>query len=231
MSPFDSGTLGLVAFVAAIATAVATVTTLLVGLWQRKVDERRPDWLIGDAHADFSAVFGRCPQVGKPLDRIEQSWLLPIHGVSIRLTLLNASEASGDLLIRLRGTGCSVGTWYRKAKSISPGERIQVTLTVHPDEWNNANLLIFWRTPSLWMPKTLVKSKSLPIRSLAPKPSLHFWETRRTENGGSESLPTERRPAREDLTFSREVDLEALPRWLPMRWFALRRLRDAQWRD
>lgn len=229
MSPFDTGTLGLIAFIAAVATAVATVTTLLVGLWQRKVDERRPDWLVLRAQASFAAEFGRFPQVGVPLDQVGQSWHLPISGIGVELTLLNASTATGVLLCRLRGAGCSVGIWHRQTKPVSPGDEIKVILTVHPDEWNNAELLIFWRTPSLWRPKTIVKSKALSINRLASKPSLRFREIHRTGNGSSQSLPTERRPPTEDLTFSREVDLKTLPRWVPMRWLALHHLRRSQW--
>lgn len=229
MSPFDTGVPGLIAFIAAVATAVATVTTLLVSIWLRKVDEVRPDWIILDARAHFKATFGYFPQVGKSLDQMKQSWQLPASGISLNFSLLNASQESGTLVTRIRCSGCTFWGWPPRTQSVSPGEMVRVSLSVHPDEWSNAELLIFWRVRSLWRPKTVIKVRSIPIRSLTPRPTLEFWEEHRTENRGTEMLKTGLRPIPGSFKISNEMDLEALPRWAPLHWISIRRLRNRQW--
>lgn len=158
-----------VGLAAAAATAVATVTSTAIGLWWRRVDTRRPEWVFFGARSIWSA-FDRYGNGEHP------------HA---KCSLGNAGQGPG-FRVRVEGVGCHVWAHgemrysqgarahFAQDMALVPafaaGEKVELHVYCEPADWDQAAIAIFWREPSAWRTRHRRRVRAEPLRNVAARP-------------------------------------------------------------
>ena len=144
-----------VGIAAALATAFATVITVVISLWWRGVDQARPVWILSDGeslwtHGDHQSS-------------------TPPHAVG---KIANAGTGAGYRLTVV-GMGCHARLWERLGPTSAnysylpvAASGLSLDLTVHcePADWDEAQIAVMWEVPSLWR---TANRKRIEVRSLS----------------------------------------------------------------
>lgn len=160
-----------VGLAAALATAIATVLTVLVSIWWRRVDQARPTWLLADGESAWSTRDGH----GNNVDPSAEGHLANVgtgsghHVQAVGLgCLVRLSEKTGPMN--------SWGGHPRRWPSFEPvapsGWQIDLTVYCEPSDWGKAQIAVLWSAPSLWATGLKRRVQIFPLSQFAPRPAL-----------------------------------------------------------
>lgn len=144
-----------VGLAAALATAFATVITVVISLWWRRVDQARPVWVLSDGESLWTS--SDCQDA------------VPPRAVG---KIANAGTGAGYRLAVV-GMGCHAHLWERLGPTSANYSYLPVAasglslhLTVHcePADWDQAQIAVMWEVPSLWR---TTNQKRIEVRSLS----------------------------------------------------------------
>ena len=134
---------------AALATAAATVITVLASVWWRRVDQARPTWLLADGKSTWFISDGYANHT-EP---------------SAKGHIANVGTGAGHH-VQTVGRGCVArlsqktgelnrwGGYPRRWPSYEPvapsGWEMELTVYCEPSDWDRAQVAVLWSTPSPW---------------------------------------------------------------------------------
>lgn len=149
------------------ATVLATILTLAVTAWWRKLDSLEADW---------------APHAERP------SWEPPYRATdrsvpTLEFKLANAGDGTA-FRMEIRGQHCtvamgeygtsSIGLAHRAERAMlpamHPGDEIRVWVECDPRLWDAAGLVITWKRSPTWRKKHSQRAATIGLSEIAPRP-------------------------------------------------------------
>lgn len=148
------------------ATVLATILSLAVSAWWRKLDSLEADWAPHTARPSWEPPY----REGEPS--------VP----SVEFTLANAGDGTA-FRTELRGDYCTVtmggyskgqlGTFRAPTPmlpAMHPGDDVQVWVECDPRLWDVASVMITWRRSPTWRKKHSQRTATIPLTEIAERP-------------------------------------------------------------
>ncbi len=154
-----------VGLAAAVATALATLVSLVFSTWWRRIDKNSPEWAFIDVESSWWAT-GRGDESGRPsanglIANVGDgpAFAVSVHGVGCRVVLSQPGSTGRD----------------PRTPTVIPvvraGESHHITVYCEPTEWSKAELATVWREPGTWRRARRRMMERIPLRDLADRPT------------------------------------------------------------
>lgn len=213
----------LIAWIAGIATAVATVVTAAMTLWFRMMDKPAPEFEIVPLYQRWDNSHG------------------PVQLPELHMTISNVGSGSARLVSFIS----SYSSLYLKKNDknlpqehdpiLEVGQSVEITAHTIPSRWDEASLIITWKEDSHLFWWRYSKYKVFKLAELFEKPVMMDYNTDRT-TGSYEGVPV---PANSTLhkqiqELVTQLEASGIVELDNSNWFAsrklLRKLSKAGWR-